>query len=225
MEPRKAAPRRLRITPAPLPATVRLRGGNSVVIRRVAAADSRALQQFFRDLSPASRYRRFLRVMRELPEDMLTRLTQPDATGEAVLVASLPHSPTRIIGIAQYAGIHDVEGSEIAVVVGDSWQRRGLGYHLLDTLMTVAVESGIERLHADVLADNHAMRELAHKLGFEIAANPAAPFLVRATKTVVLPLEGPMQALRDTGGGLDLKFPLPLGGEGQGEGERRVSSA
>lgn len=175
-------PRRLGVAPRALPAVVRLRGGGAVVIRRVGAEDAQALQQFFRDLSPASRYRRFLRVIRELPEDMVARFTHPDPTGEAVLVASLPHSRARILGMTQYAG--GGESSEIAVAVADAYQRQGLGYRLLDALLNVAVETGIERIHADVLADNHAMRQLAHKLGCEITGNPAAPFLVRVTKTL-----------------------------------------
>ncbi len=121
-------------------------------------------------------------MIRELPEHMLGRFTQPDPASEAVLVASLANSPNRIIGTAQYAGAG--ESSEIAVAVGDAWQRQGLGYRLLDALLNVAVEAGIERIHAEVLADNHAMRQLAHKLGCEIAGNPAAPFLVRVTKNL-----------------------------------------
>ena len=175
-------PRRLGVTQITLPAVVRLHGGNAVVIRQVEAGDAQALQQFFRNLSPASRYRRFLRAIRELPEDMLARFTHPDPAGEAVLVASLPHSRTRIIGMAQYASTGD--SSEIAVVVGDAWQRQGLGYHLLATLMNVAVEAGIERIHADVFADNQPMRRLASKLGSRISTNPLAPFLVQMTKTL-----------------------------------------
>lgn len=165
-----------------LPNVIRLRGGSAAQIRGIARDDAQALQQFIRDLSPASRYRRFLRGIRELPEDMLTRLTRPDPPGEAVLVASLPHSPTRVIGMAQYADAG--ESSEMAVAVADAWQRQGLGYHLLDALLNVAAEAGIERIHADVLADNHAMRQLALKLGCTITSNRAAPFLVRATKTL-----------------------------------------
>jgi acetyltransferase len=163
---------------------VPIRGGDTVILRRIEAADSFALQQFFRDLSPASRYRRFLRVIRELPEDLLARFTHPDPAREAVLVVSLPHSPARIVGVAQFAGADDVEGSEVAVVVSDAWQRQGLGCHLLDALMNAAIAAGIERLHADILADNHAMRRLAQNIGFEIVAHPAGPFLVRAEKTL-----------------------------------------
>jgi acetyltransferase len=175
-------PSGLGVTQTALPAVVRLHGGNAAVIRRVRAGDAQALQQFFRDLSPASRYRRFLRAIRELPEDMLALFTHPDPAGEAVLIASLPHSRTRIIGMAQYAG--SGESSEIAVVVGDAWQRQGLGYQLLAALMNVAVEAGIERIHADVFADNQAMRRLASKLGCRIRTNPLAPFLVSMTKTL-----------------------------------------
>jgi acetyltransferase len=183
IEPRTGTrPRDLRVTPAALPAVVRLRGGSTVVIRRIGTEDAQALQQFFRDLSPASRYRRFLRVIRELPEDMLARFTHPDPAGEAVLVASLAHSCTRIIGMAQYADAG--ESSEVAVVVSDAWQRQGLGYHLLAALLNIAVEAGIERIHADVFADNHAMRRLASKLGCRIRSNPLAPFLAQMTRTL-----------------------------------------
>jgi acetyltransferase len=183
IEPRTGTrPRRLRVTPAALPAVVRLRGGSTVVIRRIGTEDVQALQQFFRDLSPASRYRRFLRAIRELPDDMLARFTHPDPADEAVLVASPPHAWTRIIGMAQYAAAGD--SSEIAVAVADAWQRQGLGYQLLESLLNVAADAGIERIHADVLADNHAMRQLAHKLGWEIAGHPVASFLVQMTRTL-----------------------------------------
>ena len=128
------------------------------MIRRVARGDARALQQFIRDLSPASRYRRFLtgdpRIARGYAGSLYTTRIR-----RAKQCWSLRfRRPRNIIGMAQYAGTDDVEGSEIAVVVDDAWQRQGLGYHLLDALINVAVEAGIERIHADVLADNHAMR-------------------------------------------------------------------
>ena len=194
--------RRPGVTQTALPAVVRLHGGAAAVIRRVEAGDAQALQQFFRDLSPASRYRRFLRAIRELPEDMLARFTHPGPAGEAVLIASLPHSRTRIIGVAQYAGTG--ESSEIAVVVGDAWQRQGLGYHLLAELMNVAVEAGIERIHADVFADNQAMRRLASKLGCRIRTNPLAPFLVQMTKTLA-----PAEYSREPGFPPRLGAPIP----------------
>lgn len=173
-----------------LPDVVGLHGGGAALISRIARDDAPALQRFIRDLSSASRYRRFLMGIRELPADSLTRFTQPDPSREAVLVATHLHPwPSgSIIGMAQYAGADDVEGSEIAVVVGDAWQRQGLGSHLLGTLLSVAVEAGIKRIHADVLADNHAMQQLGHKLGCEIAGNPTTPFLVKLTK--ILPAKG-----------------------------------
>ncbi len=195
-------PRHRGVTQTALPGLVRLRDGSAVVIRRVGTDDAQALQQFFRDLSPASRYRRFLRGIRELPEDMLSRFTDPDPAGEAVLVASPPHSPTRIIGMAQYAGTD--ESSEIAVVVSDAWQRQRLGYHLLAALLNVAVEAGIERIHADVFADNQAMRRLASKLGCRIRTNPLAPFLVQMTRTLA-----PGEYGREPGFAPRLGTPIP----------------
>ena len=123
-------------------------------------------------------------MIRDLPEDLLARFTHPDPAHEAVLVASLAHAPAQIVCVAQFAASVDTGGSEIAVVVSDAWQRRGLGGHLLHALMNVAMAAGIERLEAEILADNHAMRGLAQNFGFEIGTHPAAGFLVRATKAL-----------------------------------------
>jgi acetyltransferase len=111
-----------------------------------------------------------------------------------VLVASLPHAPARIVGVAQFAGAVEAGSSEIAVVVSDAWQYLGLGCHLLDALMNVAIAAGVERLYADMLADNYAMRRLAQKLGFEIAVNQTETFLVRASKNLPMRRAAPVRS-------------------------------
>ncbi len=71
------------------------------------------------------------------------------------------------------------DGCEVAIVVGDAWQRQGLGTDLLSALMDVAVDNGVTHVHADVLADNHAMRALARKLGCKVRTNMQAPILAK----------------------------------------------
>jgi GNAT superfamily N-acetyltransferase len=63
-------------------------------------------------------------------------------------------------------------------VIDDAWQRQGLGTRMLTELALHAARHGVTRIHADVLADNHAMRRLAEKTGCELRASPSAPWVL-----------------------------------------------
>jgi acetyltransferase len=154
----------------------------ALVIRPIVPADESGLQQFIRNLSLASRYMRFMMAMRELSGEMLDRFVHPQAGREVALVASSPAAG--IVGLAQYVADEAGDGCEVAIVVGDAWQRQGLGTDLLGALMDAAADNGVTHVHADVLADNHAMRALACKLGCEVRTNRQAPFLVQISGTL-----------------------------------------
>ena len=170
----------MRLTGAAESCELALRGGAAASIRHVSAADAPQLQRFIRNLSPSSRYLRFLMAMCELPEDLLRRFTHPQYGRETVLVAVLGES--QIIGLTQFVIDDDGAGCEFAIVVADAWQRQGMGASLLRLLMRMAAVRGARYGHADVLADNQAMRSLAAKLGCEIRTNPTAPYLVEIRK-------------------------------------------
>ena len=159
---------------------VLLHDGSIVSIRDATAADAADVRRFMDNLSPSSRYLRFLMAIREFPEEMLRRLTHPAEDHEVVLVAST--ATAGIVGITQYVVDENEEGCEFAIVIADAWQRQGLGYCMLQALYRVAMDNGIRHGHADVLADNYAMRSLASKLGCEICTNADSPFLLKICK-------------------------------------------
>lgn len=161
-------------------AEVLLHDGSVVSIRDATAADAAEVRRFMDHLSPSSRYLRFLMAIREFPEEMLRRLTHPAEDHEVVLVAST--ATAGIVGITQYVVDENEEGCEFAIVIADAWQRQGLGSHMLQALYRVATDNGIRYGHADVLADNYAMRSLASKLGCEIRTNAKSPFLLGICK-------------------------------------------
>lgn len=151
-------------------------------VRPVVPADAGALQQFIRELSPASRYARFMSAMRELPELMLDRFLHPATGQEAVLVANC--ALDGIVGLAQYVADASGEGCEVALVISDAWQRQGLGSEMLDALLKVAGDNAIEYFHADVLADNYPMRALARKAGCNVRRSREASFLVEISRII-----------------------------------------
>jgi acetyltransferase len=152
----------------------RFADGQAWVLRPIRPEDADALQGFIRDLSQQSRYMRFVSVMRELTPHMLARYTQVDYHRELALVAvtQLPnpahrgHPQESIVGFAHYLRNADGRGAEYALVIGDAWQRRGLGRALMQALIEAAREQGLEYIDGFVLASNQPMLALLSRLGF-----------------------------------------------------------
>ncbi|HKB83401.1 MAG TPA: GNAT family N-acetyltransferase [Burkholderiales bacterium] len=166
-----------------------LRNSKAVQIRPVAPRDAEAVQAFVRGLSISSRYFRFMMGISQLSDDMLARFTNPRAGREGVLVAwaAEPSIDSTLIGMAQYVADETGGSCDFAVVVSDPWQRQGLGRRLVSDLIRIAAQDRITCMHADVLADNYAMRGLAEKLGCELHVNPQLPFLLRLSRPLVAP--------------------------------------
>ncbi len=158
---------------------VRARDGRPAWIREVRVDDELAVAKFVQGLSPSSRYFRFMMGMRELSEDALRRFTRPVTGREGVLVVTPGVSLARIVGLGQFVMDGNGEDCEVALVIDDAWQRQGLGGRLLSELSGYAARVGAARIHADVLADNHAMRRLAEKAGYATHTHATAPFVLR----------------------------------------------
>lgn len=143
-------------------------GDTPVTIRTMTPADRAIEAEFVRNLSNESRYFRFHSALRELTPAMLERFTHVSYPENMALIATIGSVAGETqIGVARYAKTTPGgDEAEVAVVVADDWQRRGIGTRLLKELRDVAVRGGIHKLHANVLAQNHRMLNLARELGF-----------------------------------------------------------
>jgi acetyltransferase len=103
--------------------------------------------------------------MRELPPAMIARLTRIDYGRDMALVAL---AGKRQIGVARYVRAPEGGSAEMAIVVADDWQGRGLSRRLLSQLIDIARASGLKTLSADILTVNHPMLALSRALGFEL---------------------------------------------------------
>ena len=152
--------------------TLRLRSGHWVSIRPIRPQDAPALAAAVERLSALSRYRRFHSALPRLTEQMITYLTDIDHHNHEALVAVPPGTGGMIIGVARF--IRDPahpDTAEVAIVIDDHWQRRGLGTLLLRRLARRAIEVGIRSVTGDILAENHPTLELARSMGARSLAN------------------------------------------------------
>jgi GNAT superfamily N-acetyltransferase len=145
---------------------VALRDGTPLQLRPVGPDDREALQRGVEhDLSPESRYRRFLSPLHTLTPDLLDHLTGADGT-DHVALGALAGVHARPAGVARYiraAGNRDE--AEVALTVADAWQGRGVGTVLLAALGSVALANGVRTFHADLLSDNLPVLAMLRRCG------------------------------------------------------------
>jgi GNAT superfamily N-acetyltransferase len=131
------------------------RTAGRVEIRPLALTDREGLAEAFSRLSEDTRRRRFGGVASRLGEGDLDRLTRIDHHNHDALAAIVPDTG-RIVGVARYIALPDVPGvAEVAIVVDDAWQSRGIGRRLMRDLVGRARGQGITHLLGYVGADNN----------------------------------------------------------------------
>jgi RimJ/RimL family protein N-acetyltransferase len=118
-------------------------------------------------LSPQSARLRFLAPKNHLTVAELRYLTEVDHIDHYALVAVLADDPTTMAGVGRWVrdGDHP-DAAEVAIVVGDCYQRQGLGTALGTALGDGARALGIARFTAMMLPENTAAQRLfAHISG------------------------------------------------------------
>ena len=158
--------------------------GHTLSIRPIRPEDAQIEQAFVRSLSDESRYFRFMQAVHELTPEMLVRFTQIDYDREMALIAVVEPEPgvEKQVAVARYTANPDRRSCEFAVVVADEWQGRGIGTHLMHSLMGVAKSRGITLMEGEIITGNTHMLGLMRRLGFKVRPNLDDEGIVQAAR-------------------------------------------
>ncbi len=144
--------------------------GRVVHLRPIRPSDAPELTDFHAKLSERTRYLRFFGPHPRMSEQELIRFTRVDQHDHVAFVAVLGDE---IVAVARYIrldhGDRDTRSAEVAFVVRDDHQGRGLGSILLEHLAAAARERGIERFEAEVLAENRQMVTVFQQAGYQVS--------------------------------------------------------
>lgn len=129
-----------------------------VYIRVATGYDREKLRAMFARSSPETVYRRFHMPYPEVPEWMAALMLAADHQEKESIVAV---AEEKIVGHAMYVRLGDDGEAEMAIIVEDGWQSKGVGKSLLSELAERAKRRGIETFTGEVLATNRRMLGLA----------------------------------------------------------------
>ena len=141
--------------------------GQTVNLRLVKKSDTALLVDMYYRLSPETKRLRFHLYTAKLPEERIwdeaKALSNLDPERQMAIVGTITEDDGQehAVGVARFARATNTDTeAEVAIVVRDDFQRRGLGKHILLRLADRARELGITHFSAWVLADNVRLMKL-----------------------------------------------------------------
>jgi len=162
-------------------AVARLADGTRVLLRPAGPDDGPAILDGFARCSADTRYFRFLSGGYQLTDERVHALTDADHRDHAVWLALDPDAPgTPVAALARFVRAADEpRTAEVAFIVADAYQGRGLGRLLLDALRESAVVDGITTFVATVLAENGPMTSLLLHRGAHVVDRDGPELRIR----------------------------------------------
>ena len=152
----------------------RFEDGTEVMIRPIRPEDERLIVRFHANLSERSIYQRYFRHLaldERVSHDRLIKVCFGDYEREIALVAEHAgpdHQQSEILAVGRLSKAHLVNEAELALLIADEYQRRGLGTELSRRLIEIARFEKLERVTVDILSDNRQMLEVCEGLGFHL---------------------------------------------------------
>jgi GNAT superfamily N-acetyltransferase len=140
-------------------------------MRAICANDTERLQAFHACLSPETIYWRFFAALPTLPPQMAEHLTHVDYEQRMAIVATTGTGiDEQIVAVVRYERAGPTV-AEIAFVVEDGWQRRGIATALLHRLAAYARRRGIAEFVALTMGENMRLRRLLWHCGFPMRSS------------------------------------------------------
>jgi acetyltransferase len=138
-------------------------------IRSIRPQDASRLAKFYNGLSRETIHLRFLSCFHSVPQEWTEKLTRTNDDSDVALVAVEGSPPDeRILGECRIVRQPGSTRGEVAVVVSDCCQGKGIGTMLLEDCIRIAQELGTTPLWGLVSAENTRALSLAKKFGFSI---------------------------------------------------------
>jgi len=144
---------------------VLLSDGGVAHLRPIRPSDAERLVAFYDRVSPESKYLRFFAAYPRLSDRDIKRFTEVDYVDRVAFILTLGDE---MIAVGRYDRIED-DHAEVAFLIEDAHQGRGIAQLLLEHLAQAARERGIARFVAEVLPENRRMAKVFADAGYRVS--------------------------------------------------------
>ena len=149
------------VGPKELSSTMLLADGTQIGFRPIHPTDGPRMRSLFYELSQQTLYYRFMRDVKHVPRKQIKDFVYIDHRNDIAVVGTVPEAEgERIVAIGRYYLDPTSNLAEVAFVVHDEWQRRGIGTFLFEHLKKIARRNGIRGFTAEVLSQNRPMQSV-----------------------------------------------------------------
>jgi acyl-CoA hydrolase/RimJ/RimL family protein N-acetyltransferase len=150
----------------------KLKDGLMINFRAIKPSDEEEMRKLFYRFSDNAVYYRYFSHVKSMPHKEMQAYVNIDYQKTLSIVGTIAESGgERIIAEGRYVRLSDRPSyAEVAFVVDEHYQGKGIASFLLKMLIQAALEQGIEGFSADVLYDNKAMLKVFEKASFPINA-------------------------------------------------------
>jgi acyl-CoA synthetase (NDP forming)/GNAT superfamily N-acetyltransferase len=146
-----------------------LRDGQSVLLRTATVEDIPVVEAFMRSVSAASLQMRFMGAVSYVARSVIEVMCGGEPRDRFGMLAIVGQSTDqRVVGLGNYVSMGVFGKAEVAFLVHDDYQGRGISTLLLERLAGIAAGSGFIGFEAEVLYDNQAMINVFRDSGFEV---------------------------------------------------------
>lgn len=161
----------IRPYPARYASPWKLKDATAVTIRPIRPDDEPLMREFHATLSDETVFHRYFHMVslsQRVAHERLSRMCFIDYDRQMALVAERQGPEREILGVGRLVKSQRGDEGEFAILVGDRYQKQGLGTELLRRLVEFGREEKLARITADILPDNLEMQRVSKKIGFEL---------------------------------------------------------
>ncbi len=149
--------------------TYLLDSGTELSFRPIHPTDEPLMRDLLYDLSQETLYYRFMSHNQRFGQREIQNFVYVDHRKDVAIVGTLPEAHgDDIVAVGRYYLDEHTNRAEVAFVIRDEWQNKGLGTFMFRHLITIAKASGISGFTAEVLRDNKRMQAIFNHSGYKV---------------------------------------------------------
>jgi GNAT superfamily N-acetyltransferase len=139
-----------------------------MMVRPLRLSDAEPLRDMLYRLSDESTYQRFFEFKKSHPREEIEELVD-SAHQENVALVATTLDAGEVVGMARYDLDPATQLADVAFVVADAWQKKGIGTALMRRIVEIARARGVAGFTADVLPTNELMLAVFNESGLEMS--------------------------------------------------------